>query len=267
MKEYMRMQSLHRENVEISPHEALALHHLVFALLDFSSKHYTQKQNRCQFRGSGNRHYQKPPGQLPNLTLLYLPPTWAFQLIPNTHTHAHTNTHTYTHTYRYHVVQQPTSERYLAALYWAYTTLGTVGYGDITATSVPERIFAIFAMIFGSVIYASIFGTLTTLITNMDRNKERYNSRVSVIREFCVLNNMPKFILNRLRAYLDATWVMRKGLSVDEVMEGVPKIVKSEIMMFIYADLIRQVPLFSNCDRRFLEQVVLKFKPQVSNDA
>lgn len=41
--------------------------------------------------------------------------------------------------------------RYVTAYYWAITTISTVGFGDITAQTTTERVFAIMAEMFGSV--------------------------------------------------------------------------------------------------------------------
>ena len=45
---------------------------------------------------------------------------------------------------------------YTAALYWTFTTITTVGYGDLTPTDLSERLYAIFAMIIGTGLFGYI---------------------------------------------------------------------------------------------------------------
>ena len=47
--------------------------------------------------------------------------------------------------------------RYLAAVYWATTTITTVGYGDITPNTDAERIACIFGMIVGKFFQSKTF--------------------------------------------------------------------------------------------------------------
>jgi hypothetical protein len=52
------------------------------------------------------------------------------------------------------VVRQALTEesvqfKYISAFYWAFQTLTTVGYGDIPAVTLYEKLFAILWMIFG----------------------------------------------------------------------------------------------------------------------
>lgn len=56
---------------------------------------------------------------------------------------------------------------YLASMSWAFTTIATVGYGDIYAVTDVEKIFAMFAMIISCGIFAYIVGFLGALF---DRN-------------------------------------------------------------------------------------------------
>ena len=161
------------------------------------------------------------------------------------------------------LVDAPFHFQYITSVYWALTTLGTVGYGDVTASSDIERLFTIMCMFLGAMIYATIFGTLTTVIQNLDRSANKYKDRVSTIKDFVTSNRLPPFIGQRLRAYLDASWNMRKRMAMSEVLNGVPELVSAEIMMFMFSDLIRKVPIFAMADRRFLEKVVRKFRAQV----
>jgi hypothetical protein len=43
----------------------------------------------------------------------------------------------------------PPRLRYVYALYWATATIGTVGYGDVHAVSVAEKILSIFVILMG----------------------------------------------------------------------------------------------------------------------
>jgi hypothetical protein len=44
----------------------------------------------------------------------------------------------------------PAQVQYLYAVYWALTTLTTVGYGDITPTNDVERVYSLFALLIGA---------------------------------------------------------------------------------------------------------------------
>ncbi len=158
----------------------------------------------------------------------------------------------------FNIDEKPVFHQYMSSLYWAYATLGTVGYGDISAVSTYERIFAILVMLFGSIMYATIFGTITTLIQERDRNRSAYLERIVKIKDFVKANGLPGFIRSRLLRYHEASWQLRK-IATEDVLDGVPESAKIELMMFLYSDLVTQVPIFSRCPKRFLEKVVMCF--------
>lgn len=55
----------------------------------------------------------------------------------------------------YDVNPLPLEQKYLVSLYWAFTTLTTVGYGDIVPHTVMERLFAMFLILAGAVTFGA----------------------------------------------------------------------------------------------------------------
>jgi hypothetical protein len=62
---------------------------------------------------------------------------------------------------RKNYMDDPHSLQYLASIYWALQTLTTVGFGDVYAETVPEKILAIVWMLSGIGFYSFTIGNLS----------------------------------------------------------------------------------------------------------
>jgi voltage-gated potassium channel len=54
------------------------------------------------------------------------------------------------------------------SFYFVSTTVTTVGYGDITAENLVEKVFAIFMLFVGVLTFAFASGQLSSILTNYD---------------------------------------------------------------------------------------------------
>ena len=61
--------------------------------------------------------------------------------------------------------------QYLASVYWAVTTMTTVGYGDIAPVTDSERIFTVFAMIVGGGFYGYVVAQATRIVMDFDAQR------------------------------------------------------------------------------------------------
>lgn len=57
---------------------------------------------------------------------------------------------------------------YLASLYWTFTSMSTVGYGDITARTDMEQVLAIILMLFGVVFFSFVIGSISSIFSRID---------------------------------------------------------------------------------------------------
>ena len=55
---------------------------------------------------------------------------------------------------------------YVTSFYFTVTTIMTVGYGDITAKSMPEKLLCILLMLIGVIAFSFATGLISSIITN-----------------------------------------------------------------------------------------------------
>jgi voltage-gated potassium channel len=68
--------------------------------------------------------------------------------------------------------KNPEIDSFSDALWWAFVTISTVGYGDMVPTTVTGRIVAIVVMMGGIAFFGAIAGNLASALTRDDQQKE-----------------------------------------------------------------------------------------------
>lgn len=88
---------------------------------------------------------------------------------------------------------------YNAAFYFTVTTMVTVGYGDITAKNLGERIFCIFLMFFGVFTFSFGTGIIASIIQNYDQQKSQQKIKLANVNQlYQKYDNIDSCLLRKL---------------------------------------------------------------------
>ncbi|KAJ8614261.1 hypothetical protein CTAYLR_001122 [Chrysophaeum taylorii] len=152
---------------------------------------------------------------------------------------------------------------YVKSLYWTMSTMTTVGYGDLTPVSTSEHVYAIFVMLFGSILFAYIFGLMASLVASIDVTMANFRTKVDSVQRFLHYRDVPKDLCARVHRSLDHTWVQTRGFDERAIMADLPSSIQLDLALHLYGDMITRVPLFQNSCPSFLSAVVLLLNPKV----
>eukprot|EP00929_Paragymnodinium_shiwhaense_P053100 TRINITY_DN26584_c0_g2_i1.p1 TRINITY_DN26584_c0_g2~~TRINITY_DN26584_c0_g2_i1.p1 ORF type:complete len:755 (+),score=91.37 TRINITY_DN26584_c0_g2_i1:62-2326(+) len=98
----------------------------------------------------------------------------------------------------YQDVGNSAARMYVAGLYWAMTTMTTVGYGDIVPTNDAERLFSIVGMVIGGAFYGYLIGTMTEIVAHADLNRRKFHERMSLVLSFVDHYKLPLTLRKRV---------------------------------------------------------------------
>ena len=92
----------------------------------------------------------------------------------------------------YFMSHQPSDfELYVTSFYWAFTTIDTVGFGDVAAISVAEKIFNIIWICVGVAFYSYCISTLTNILTKNNIKQSAISAQFSFISDFTKQRKLP----------------------------------------------------------------------------
>lgn len=114
--------------------------------------------------------------------------------------------------------------RYVTALYFTFSSLTSVGFGNVSPTTDCEKIFTICVMLVGckslflsiqtvslhiltrfclvsALMYASIFGNVSAIIQRLYSGTARYHTQMLRVKEFIRFHQVPNPLRQRLEEY------------------------------------------------------------------
>ncbi|XP_043690365.1 potassium channel AKT1-like isoform X2 [Telopea speciosissima] len=153
--------------------------------------------------------------------------------------------------------------RYVTSLYWSITTLTTVGYGDLHAQNTKEMIFEIFYMLFNLGLTAYLIGNMTNLVVHWTSRTRKFRDTIQAASGFAQRHQLPIRLQEQMLAHLCLKFrADSEGLQQQEILDTLPKAIRSSISHFLFYSLVDKVYLFHGVSNDLLFQLVSEMKAE-----
>ncbi|MEB3341919.1 ion transporter [Okeania sp.] len=156
-----------------------------------------------------------------------------------------------------------TTTQYINSLYWAITTLTTVGYGDITPVTEIEITFTLIVMFLGISLYAYIIGNVSSLMSNLDAVTTRYREKLEQIQTYMRDNRITLKLQENIRDYYQYIWLENQDIRDYHILEELPVPLRMRLALELHKEVIEKVPIFQNANPNFVGEIVMVLKPEI----
>jgi hypothetical protein len=152
---------------------------------------------------------------------------------------------------------------YITSVYWAITTLCTVGYGDIHAVSTLEKLFSICWMVFAIYVLSFVIGSLSSMLNSIDTKENILVNKLAIIDEFSKEANLDKKLTSKLRHALKYStektgfnWIDKQNL-----FNELPKQLRFEVSMAMHKGAAKCIDFLRDKDSVLVSSIVPFLQP------
>ncbi|CAB3384865.1 Hypothetical predicted protein [Cloeon dipterum] len=148
---------------------------------------------------------------------------------------------------------------YVTALYFTCSSLTSVGFGNVSANTLQEKVFSVCIMLIGALMHAVVFGNVTAIIQRLYSRRSLYQARWTDLKDFLALAQVPKDLKQRIEDYFQTSWSVSNGIDINEILKEFPEELRGDVSMHLHREVL-QLPIFQQAPQGCLKLLSLHIK-------
>ena len=151
--------------------------------------------------------------------------------------------------------------RYVASLYWAFTTMATVGYGDLVPATNLERCFAVALELVAGVLQGVVFCNMGMALHGMDSSQAALRRHLGDVATLAHTHRLPPHLAARMQASARRLWKRRLDVDTSCVTEALGGGVHTQVLASLdYGVSIMRAPLFRDMPPAFMRCLLARLQ-------
>ncbi|CAD8168918.1 unnamed protein product [Paramecium pentaurelia] len=153
----------------------------------------------------------------------------------------------------YGIYDEPWEIRYVNSVYWAVTTMITVGYGDLSPQTPLERLFGVFFLLIACGVFSFTMNTIGNTMQQLSQKQDQYQKRIAEINSYMGKVKIPKQLQNKVRRYLQYLWDSHRNINLESICQNLSTSLKFEFTIQVNGTILANYKLICQTfSRHFL---------------
>jgi len=156
------------------------------------------------------------------------------------------------------------AELYITSLYWAVTTVTTVGYGDITPNSFTEMIVMIVVMLSHIMLFGLLIGSISEMVKSSLKSvqfQEERKRKTESIGKWMKFRRLPQPIVRKINSYYTEIQRYSKDFDEIEILDELPLTLRTEVIYRVTKNLMGQLKVFEGIEPATMKKVAGRLIP------